>query len=85
MVGQEVAGVSGRFDFKPNLRPNLEAWNAVLRWKGGQPLPPTAVVVSSSDAKDVAMLLHHRFQLPSMSWWGRRSQESVAVLTSSQI
>ena len=52
----------------------------MLRWKEGQPLPPTAVVVSSRDAKDVAMLSNHNFQLPWMLFCTRRSLELVAVL-----
>ena len=63
---QKVAGVDGRFDFQPNLSPYFWGSNAVLRWKEGHRLPPTATaaVVFSSDAKDAPMLLHHSFQLP---------------------
>ena len=41
---------------KPNLRLNICGLNAMLRWKDGHPLQPTAVPTSSSTAKNVAML-----------------------------
>ena len=50
------------------MMPNLQGSNAVMRWKEGLPLLPTAVTASSRDTKDVAMLPHHSFQLPYMSF-----------------
>ena len=85
ILRQEVAGVGGRFGSKPNPRPYFPASSVVLRWKEGQPLPPTAVVVSSRDAKDVAMLSHHSFQLPWMLFCARRSHQLVAILVQIQI
>ena len=65
--------------------PYLQESSALLRWKEGHRFPPTAVVVSSSDAKDVPMLLHHPFQLPYMLWCARMLLELRAVLALSQI
>ena len=45
----------------PNLRPHFRCVNALLRWKEGQPLQPTAGAVSSSTQEDVPMLSQHRF------------------------
>ena len=56
-----------------------------MRWKEAQPLQPTAVIVSSSDAKDVARLTRHTFQLPHMSLCAKRLLDLMAVLALSQI
>ena len=85
ILRQEVSGADGHFGSKPNLRPYLRGSSAVLRWKEGQKLPPTAVVVSSRDAKDVAMLSHHSFQLLHLSLGARRCLELMAILDPSQI
>ena len=82
---QKVAGVDGHFGLEPNLRPHLLGSDAVLRWKEGQPLPPTAAVASSGDAKDVAVLFHHTFRLPYVALGGRRSLELMAILDLSPI
>ena len=85
ILHQEVPAVDGRSGLKPNLRPNLEDLNAVLRWKEGQSLQPTAVAASSSNARDVVMLSHHRSRQQHMYFCLRRSQLLMAVLASSQI
>ncbi len=86
LLRQKVAGVDGCFGSKPNLRPAFKAWNGKLRWKEGHPLHLTAVVVSSSDAKGVAMLSNHSFWLPYMPLCAaRRLPELMVVFAPSQI
>ena len=65
---------------KLNLRPIISDLNAVLRLREGHPLQPTTVIVSSCNAKDVAMLLYQSLCLQHVSFCARRSLVLMAVL-----